>query len=84
MELREHGISVKAGVGGRSMKSLMRAANNSGAFVAVVIGDEEVTDQSATIRILLDSVDSDRNLKVPQANLVTAIRDIQSQSVADA
>ena len=83
MELRDHGIAVKAGGGGRSMKSLMRAANNSGAFVAVVIGDEEVTDQSATIRILRDSVDSDRNLKVPQANLVTAIRDIQSQSVAD-
>ena len=84
MELREHGISVKAGVGGRSMKSLMRAANNSGAFVAVVIGDEEVTDQSATIRILRDSVDSDRNLKVSQANLVPAIKDIRSQSVADA
>ena len=66
------------------MKSLMRAANNSGAFVAVVIGDEEVTDQSATIRILRDSVDSDRNLKVSQANLVPAIKDIRSQSVADA
>ena len=83
MELRDHGIAVKAGGGGRSMKSLMRAANNSGAFVAVVIGDEEVTDQSATIRILRDSVDFDRNLKVPQANLVATIRDIQSQSVAD-
>tara|TARA_B100000029_G_scaffold83231_1_gene74220 strand:+ start:4271 stop:5605 length:1335 start_codon:yes stop_codon:yes gene_type:complete len=84
MELRDHGISVKAGVGGRSMKSLMRAANNSGAFVAVVIGDEEVTEQSATIRILRDSIDSDRNLKVSQANLVPAIKDILSQSVADA
>ncbi|MBK32530.1 MAG: histidine--tRNA ligase [Chloroflexi bacterium] len=84
MELRDHGISVKAGGGGRSMKSLMRAANNSGAFVAVVIGDEEVTEQSAAIRILRDSADSDRNLKVPQEDLVTAIRDIQSQSVVDA
>ncbi|HKX70145.1 MAG TPA: histidine--tRNA ligase [Acidimicrobiales bacterium] len=51
-ELRSAGLRVDRAFGGRSMKSQMKAAGRSGARVAVIIGDQEVGDATATVRDL--------------------------------
>lgn len=50
--LRAAGVSVLAGVPGRSMKAAMRGADASGAAVAVIIGDREAADGVATVKPL--------------------------------
>lgn len=50
--LRAAGISVQAGVPGRSMRAAMRAADASGAVVAVIIGDREAAEGVATVKPL--------------------------------
>ncbi len=50
--LRAAGISVLAGVPGRSIRAAMRAADASGAAVAVIIGDREAADGIATVKPL--------------------------------
>lgn len=51
-ELRSAGLRVDRAFGGRSMKSQMKAAGRSGARVAVIVGDQEVSDGTATVRDL--------------------------------
>src|SRR5918995_7008423 len=51
-ELRSAGLRVDRAFGGRSMKSQMKAAGRSGARVAVIVGDQEVVDATATVRDL--------------------------------
>jgi histidyl-tRNA synthetase len=51
-ELRSAGLRVDRAFGGRSMKSQMKAAGRSGARVAVIAGDQEVADGTATVRDL--------------------------------
>jgi histidyl-tRNA synthetase len=51
-ELRSAGLRVDRAFGGRSMKSQMKAAGRSGARVAVIVGDDEVADATATVRDL--------------------------------
>jgi histidyl-tRNA synthetase len=51
-ELRSAGLRVDRAFGGRSMKSQMKAAGRSGARVAVIVGDQEVGDATATVRDL--------------------------------
>jgi histidyl-tRNA synthetase len=51
-ELRSAGLRVDRAFGGRSMKSQMKAAGRSGARVAVIVGDQEVADATATVRDL--------------------------------
>ena len=53
--LRAAGLSVLAGVPGRSMKAAMRGADASGAAVAVIIGDREAAEGVATVRTLRGS-----------------------------
>jgi histidyl-tRNA synthetase len=48
-ELRRAGIRTDMAYGGRALKSAMKAANNSGARVALVLGDQEV--QTGTIMV---------------------------------
>ncbi|HEX2565053.1 MAG TPA: histidine--tRNA ligase [Acidimicrobiales bacterium] len=52
-ELRSAGLRVDRAFGGRSMKSQMKAAGRSGARVAVIVGDQEVADATATVRDLV-------------------------------
>ena len=50
--LRAAGVSVRAGVPGRSMKAAMRAADASGAAYALIIGDREAAEGVATLKPL--------------------------------
>ncbi|HZM32171.1 MAG TPA: histidine--tRNA ligase [Acidimicrobiales bacterium] len=51
-ELRSAGLRTDRAYGGRSMKSQMKAAGRSGARAAVIVGEQEVADGTATVRDL--------------------------------
>jgi len=51
-ELRTAGIRTDRAYDGRSMKSQMKAAGRSGARVAVIVGEQEAADKTATVRDL--------------------------------
>jgi histidyl-tRNA synthetase len=51
-ELRAAGLRVDRAFDGRSMKSQMKAAGRSGAPVAVIVGESEAADGTATVRDL--------------------------------
>ena len=51
-ELRAAGLAVGYALGGRSMKAQMKAADRSGAPLAVLLGDDELADGAATVRDL--------------------------------
>jgi histidyl-tRNA synthetase len=51
-ELRLAGLRADRGFDRRSMKAQMKAAGRSGARVAVIMGEQEVTDGTATVRDL--------------------------------
>jgi histidyl-tRNA synthetase len=51
-ELRGAGLRTDRAFEGRSMKAQMKAAGRSGARVAVIVGEQEVADGTATVRDL--------------------------------
>ncbi|MFZ8875896.1 MAG: histidine--tRNA ligase [Ilumatobacteraceae bacterium] len=51
-ELRRAGRSVDRGFGGRSMKAQMKAADRSGAELALIIGEDETASDTVTARFL--------------------------------
>jgi histidyl-tRNA synthetase len=51
-ELRGAGLRTDRAYDGRSMKSQMKAAGRSGARVAVIVGEREAADKTATVRDL--------------------------------
>jgi histidyl-tRNA synthetase len=51
-ELRRAGLRADRAFGGRSMKAQMKAAGRSGARVAVIVGERELADGTATVRDL--------------------------------
>ena len=53
-QLRQAGISADRAYDGRSMKAQMKAANRSGAAVAVIVGDDERASGTAVVRPLRD------------------------------
>ncbi len=53
--LREKGLFVERAYGGRSMKSQFKAADRSGAPVALLIGNDELASGSVTIRALREA-----------------------------
>jgi histidyl-tRNA synthetase len=63
--LRSAGIRVETDLQFRSAKSQFRQADRSGAKFALVIGDEELIAESATVKDLADGTET----KVPIANL---------------
>jgi len=70
-ELRAAGLRVDRAFDGRSMKSQMKAADRSGAAVAVIIGEEEAAAGVATLRPLRGD---EEQVKVPRAELADAVR----------
>jgi|ERR687892_341278 histidyl-tRNA synthetase len=52
LELRAAGLRADRAFDGRSMKAQMKAAGRSGAPVAVIVGAQEATDGTATVRDL--------------------------------
>ncbi|MDH3294849.1 MAG: histidine--tRNA ligase, partial [Acidimicrobiia bacterium] len=51
-ELRAAGISADRAYGGRSMKAQMKAANRSEAAVAVILGEDELSAGTVTVRTM--------------------------------
>jgi histidyl-tRNA synthetase len=51
-ELRNAGLRADRAFDGRSMKAQMKAAGRSGARVAVIVGEQEAADGTATVRDL--------------------------------
>ena len=53
-QLRNLGIVADRAFDGRSMRSQMRSADRSGAEIALIIGEQELADQTVAIRMLRD------------------------------
>ena len=51
-DLRRSGLAVERGFDGRSSKAQMKLANRSGARFALLIGDDELADDTVTVRDL--------------------------------
>jgi histidyl-tRNA synthetase len=54
-ELRRRGLFVERAYDGRSMKSQLKAADRSGAPIALLLGSEELAEKSVTIRALREA-----------------------------
>ncbi|MDY7101137.1 MAG: histidine--tRNA ligase [Actinomycetota bacterium] len=52
LRLRRDGLAADRAWDGRSMKAQMKAANRSGARLAVIVGEDEAADGAATVRDL--------------------------------
>lgn len=68
-ELRRAGISADRAFDGRSMKSQMKAADRSGARVAVIVGEQERADGTAVVRPLRGEGPHDQRA-VPRTDLL--------------
>jgi histidyl-tRNA synthetase len=69
-ELRRAGVACDRAFDGRSMKAQFRAADRSGARLAVVVGTEERTSGKVKVQAL----DGDRSELVDRAELVATVR----------
>jgi histidyl-tRNA synthetase len=70
-ELRAAGISADRGFDNRSMKSQMKAADRSGAQVAVIVGPDEVVAGEVTLRPLRAEGDQAR---IPRSELIETVK----------
>jgi histidyl-tRNA synthetase len=78
-ELRSSGISADRAYDGRSMKAQMKAANRSGAEIAVIIGSQEVEAGTVAVRTLRDGDRSgDQQQQVDRRDLVKKVRSLLS------
>jgi histidyl-tRNA synthetase len=66
-EARRDGLAVVVGTGERGMRARMRQANSSGARLAVILGDDELRDERATVKNLAGG----EQHAVPFADLTT-------------
>jgi histidyl-tRNA synthetase len=69
-QLRAAGISCDRSFESRSMKSQMKAADKSGARIAIIIGSDEVAAESFVLRPLRTE---DQQLTLPRNELMTSI-----------
>jgi histidyl-tRNA synthetase len=69
-QLQRHDMRAERAYENRSIKSQMKAADRSGATVAVIIGSDEVASGTVTLKLLADGTQS----KVASGDLVEAIR----------
>ncbi len=67
--LRAAGYSTDRAFDGRSMKSQMKAADRSGAAMAVIVGPDEAASSTCTVRNLATS----EQVSVPQSGLVAHV-----------
>jgi histidyl-tRNA synthetase len=70
-EIRRAGVRCDRSFDGRSMKAQMKAADRSGATLAVIIGADEASNATASIRPLRGGGDQ---YQVPRADLLSALR----------
>ena len=69
-QLREAGISSDRSFENRSMKSQMKAADKSGAKIAIILGSDEVEAQTFVLRPLRSE---DQQSTIPRNELMTSI-----------
>jgi histidyl-tRNA synthetase len=70
-ELRDAGITCDRAFENRSMKSQMKAADRSGARVAIIVGTNEVDEGQVTLRPLRGA---DEQSAVPRSDLIDSVR----------
>jgi histidyl-tRNA synthetase len=75
-QLRMAGLRTDRAYEGRSMKSQMKAAGRSGARVAVIVGEQEAADKTATVR---DLGRAEQQI-VPRDQVVDRVRSILEAS----
>ena len=74
-ELRAAGISADRAYEGRGMKSQMKAADRSGARFAVIVGGDELTAGTVTLRPMVGAAGDDRTqISVPRFDLLTTLK----------
>jgi len=73
--LRRHGLAADRAFDGRSMKSQLKAADRSGARVAILVGPQELEAGTITIRDLRATNDDNRQKLIPRTALVDAVRE---------
>jgi histidyl-tRNA synthetase len=56
-QLRDAGLSVVLHCGGGSLKSQMKKADQSGAFIAVILGEDELNQQQVTLKLMRHPLD---------------------------
>jgi histidyl-tRNA synthetase len=66
-EIRRDGLAVVVGTGDRSMRARLRDAGRSGARYAVILGDDEIQNERATVKNLAGG----EQIDVPFADLKT-------------
>lgn len=72
-QLRRAGLVVTRGFDQRSMKAQMKLADRSGARVAIIIGEQELSDGAVTVRHL--RADSDQHA-VPYPDIVSHLQEL--------
>ena len=70
--LRRAGVRVDMAYGGRALKTAMKAASGSGARVAVIVGERELTDDAVVLRDLRTG--DQRSL--PSVEVSTAVQEL--------
>lgn len=70
------GKTVVVHGGGGSFKSQMKKADKSGATVAVILGDNELAQQSAAVKLLRSTDKGNEQFSVPFAALATEISNL--------
>ncbi len=80
-ELRQQGISCDRAYANRSMKSQMKAADRSGATVAIIVGSNELEAGVVVVRPLRGA---DEQRSVPREALISETRQALSQAAKEA
>jgi histidyl-tRNA synthetase len=75
--LRSAGIGADRAYEGRRMKAQMKAADRSGARLAVIIGDDELTSNTAIIR----TMEGGSQQSVQRDDLVASVRQALGRSL---
>ncbi|MCU1396283.1 MAG: hisS [Ilumatobacteraceae bacterium] len=83
-ELRNAGFSVDRSFENRSMKSQMKAADRSGAAVAIIIGSNELEAKTLVVRPLRGAVDVNRQREVPRDSMIAEVTKALIESVKEA
>lgn len=73
-QLRAEGWRVERAYDGRSMKAQMKAANKSGAPVAVIVGESEAADGTVSVRPMGEG----DQVVVPRTELIQQLKDLLS------
>ncbi len=69
-QLRDKGLSGNVSYGGGSMKSRMRSANKSGAKVCLIMGGDELANETITVK---DMVGDEEQKTIPQSEFLAGI-----------